>query len=51
MTALYIQKDYIKIDCDRCGEECDLIKIKPDSVTNYDTVVIKRAYTICKDCI
>lgn len=48
MTALYIQQDYIKIDCDNCGAEVCLIKAT-DPVYNHETVR-KPFMVFCRQC-
>ncbi len=49
MTALFIQDKYIKIDCDKCGDETAFIKVE-NPVYDNDTIK-KSAVTICRECL
>ena len=47
MVALFIQKVYIKIDCDICGDEVMFIEFHAD--LNPD---VKKAFKVfCRECL
>lgn len=47
MVALFIQQDYIKIDCDKCGDEVCFIEFHAD--LNPD---VKKAFKVfCRECL